>query len=303
MKAELDLDIDELSLKPTDSVMDKTDLVKLGVQPEEVDSLMIASVEGILGEVETAELSSYVASKGLQKDLKYYQSTILKPDLEEGYGNNRGLKKKRRLAPFIYGSVGVSIISIALWGLLTNKPVQESSPVTAIQTIQESTLALSPKLNTQSLDGKAFYLADEVAAGGHELSHSARVNNESESLNGLTSSGVTSSQPLVEDIEHVNVKPNQIITNDMNEDLDKQSDEILDPIKAQENILDKKTRDQQKKIDAGLITEEPIKVITDIAEGIFNKDISYKRDRNTQSDQLVSHHVKLGKFEFQRKKH
>ena len=39
-----------------------------------------------------------------------------------------------------------------------------------------------------------------------------------------------------------------------------------------------------------------------MAENIFHKDVSYERSTKTSTGEKVEHHVKIGKFEFQRKK-
>ena len=95
LKAELEFDFEDVTLQDIDKVsFDKSVLKKEGIQPDEVDDLMIASVEGTLSVASATELQNYVQSNNLGADYKYYQNTLLKPDLSVGYGNKSDLKKK-----------------------------------------------------------------------------------------------------------------------------------------------------------------------------------------------------------------
>ena len=73
----------------------------------------------------------------------------------------------------------------------------------------------------------------------------------------------------------------------------------LDPKEQKEEI---KSYEEYKKEKNSIITEEPIKVVTNIAEKVFNRNVSYERDKESDSGKTVGHHFKLGRFEFDRKK-
>jgi hypothetical protein len=323
LKAELDMDLDELSLEAETVSLDKSILKKEGIQAEDADEMMIASVEGILDTQEQAELSAYVKSNDLQRDLKYYQSTVLKPNLSEGYGNKRKLKKRNRFAPIFFPILGAAAIAVTIWSTTFNEDAGATVLADTAFEVEETPVLLQPKVMSNHLFARAFYgevVFEEIISNSiHEDLHSTSLYH-SAPLNTSVGSSVSDQNkgngvPTLQDNASTigGSKIETTINNEGQPEIDKSIDsksinqndnDIIEPNKTQEIILDKKTRDQQKKDQkGGIVTEEPIKVITNIAGNVFNKDVSYKRDRNTNSNETVSHHVKIGKFEFQRKKH
>lgn len=306
LKAELDVDLSETSLKAQEISLDKSSLKVEGIQPDEVDDLMIASAEGMLSAQEKAELSSYVKNYGLQTDLKYYEHTVLVPDLTEGYGNKRNLKKRNKLAPIFYPVLGAAAIAVSIWGVYHFQKESKIDQKDGETVVQNMDVRIQPKTQSTPLFARLFNSEEEVFSSSHETIHLEEANSGSSTLDAFTTS-IDKGSPNKEDgpLIPTEIESKETVNpqDEQNGNINKQ-DEILNPIKPEEKILDKKTRDQQKKDEAnGIVTEEPIKVFTNLAENVFNKDISYKRDRNTKSDQLVSHHVKIGRFEFERKKH
>lgn len=311
LKEELDMDLDELTLDPQADSIDTSLFKKEGVKDEEVEDLMVASVEGLLSVKETAALTDYVVANDLHADLAAYNRTKLKPNLAEVYGNKKELKKRKRIAPLFYTLIGAATIAITIWGVNSNKDFQDTSVDNKTMAIAEMSEPIEPKTSAHIIVQRDFDILMDISALGHnELHQNVQVIENSEDKI-VTTSGVKLQDDTPTIVNDIPLDKQSSIGGNPPTDLQKTDD--LKPVKIQpddhelkkpeERILDRPTYDKQKKNKDEIITEEPIKVITDLAGNFFNKDLSYKRDRNTKSDQLVSHHVKIGKFEFERKKH
>ncbi|MBD3638077.1 MAG: hypothetical protein HUJ25_12050 [Crocinitomicaceae bacterium] len=296
LKAELEHDFEEVILSPVEDVkVDKSSLKKEGIQPEEMEEWMIASVEGQLSQEEEVQLLDYVQKNHLEKTLRYYQNTILVANPSEVYGNTADLKKKDAvILPLIYRVVAAAAVIVLLFGIVRfnssdpvpgNNNLSETNVLTADSEtgtkrnlpsinnkVFDSNLSNDPTNSYTSIDNENFIAVEEEKHDGEKLDSTHQQIN-------LVKEKTDFRDPIAENTDSTNTNPDQ-------QPLEDDSDLALTEPKEE-----------------SIITEEPIKVFTDIAGSIFNRNISYERQKKSTSGDYVAHHVKLGKFEFQRKKH
>ncbi|MCB9223740.1 MAG: hypothetical protein R2780_03800 [Crocinitomicaceae bacterium] len=304
LKAELDMDLDEVKLDPVSISMGAASLKKKGIQPEEVDGLMIASVEGLLSSTEEMALSTYVVANGLESEIKYYHNTVLHADLTEVYGDKKDLKKRNRIAPILFPVIGAAAIAITVW--ISNSENEDKTTISNNSIDNQVAMEIEPKFFSHQMEDKHFDAVEHNTRSVHEITQQTGYvvtdkivkdpKNVKEVIEGSTPLQAETIKTII---------PGE--SNIKDEKLDQKSDQKLDDKdlkKTEEKILDRPSYEEKKnnKNKGGIITEEPIKPLTDVAGNLFNKDISYQRNKNTSSNEYVSHHVKIGNFEFQRKK-
>ena len=363
LQSELEDSFEGIELVPAfGSELDKSFLKKEGIQKEEVEELMIASIEGQLSKEQEYELTQYVTDNSLQKTFAYYKNTILVPNVAETYGNKSRLKKGDAVLNLLGdGVVEVEELMIAsIEGQLTKEQeVQLSTYVTDNSlhktfAFYKNTILVPNVLETygNKSDLKkrdaliipigyriaaaaavvvlffGLYLNNNLSGEGALLDEvqTAEVKEPNQFYPKETLPNTNSNSRLtnLETIQNPNHSENNFIAEkDQKQDIDPSDSIKVQPVKIdQEELIPNNIADRDsiettiptnvfKEDDVAIVeskkdnivSEEPIKFITNLAGNVFNKDVSYQRDKNTESDQYVAHHFTLGRFEFERKKH
>ncbi|UKN00476.1 hypothetical protein K6119_12115 [Paracrocinitomix mangrovi] len=303
LKEELDIDLSDLQLKSDDEISMSKSALLMDISDDEIEEKMIAAIEGQLDQTELKKLDQTVASKGLDLDYLYYQNTKLVPNLNEVFDNKDQLKKKNGIIIPMFvryaAAAAVIVIFISLFPFGNNE-INNSG--VAEQNDELNTLNSHDGVNPIAL--KSFGVDVNDSAVSSENSYGINEN-----LIRYESNLFAEDQHEKDAIKDTSLK--QIIQPDLNEDIVKKEDGIIDqkdpndqknPIP--ENIEDQIIieEDDVAVFDPETIIEEPIKPITSVASNIFNRDIYYQREKETQTNNYVAHHFKIGRFEFERKK-
>lgn len=293
LQAELEDSFEGIELVPAfGSELDKSFLKKEGIQEEEVEELMIASIEGQLSKEQEYELTTYVSDNSLQKTFSYFKNTILVPNVLETYGNKSELKKRDAIIiPLGYRIAAAAAVVVLFFGLYLNNNLSgEATLSDSVQTaeVQEPN-QFYPKENLPN----ANYNSRLTSLGANQHQNYSENNFIAEKDHKKDVDGVDTVKIQPGKLDQENLIPNNLANNDsINSNKEIPSNDFKEDDIA---IVDSK--------QDNIVSEEPIKFITNLAGNVFNKDVSYQRDKNTESDQYVAHHFKLGRFEFERKKH
>jgi hypothetical protein len=314
LKVDLEEDFKDVKLSPVASTsLNKEFLKKEGIQVEDVDDLMIASIESQLALEDEVELQNYIEENNLQESFKYYQHSILEANLAESYGNTADLKKRdRMLSPIFYSVAAAALVVSVLLGLYVNN----SAPRDSFKEVLTEPVQLVEKKDDR-LNGELEGVFTDQEDNGIPQSEKDQNQLIHQSVNEFEiTDGNDTSDELIGDYvnpmdieEHAESdqigssvnsidKLDSTNYNDSNLKEPEENEKINEP---QEEIKSKKDRDKEKKND--IVTDEPIKIITDIAGNIFKRDIYYKRSTRTSTGQKVERHIKLGKFTFDQNKH
>lgn len=326
LKAELDLELGELTLQPENLSLDKGDFKKVGIQPEEVDELMIASVEGQLSLEATSELNAYVNTNNLTADFNYYKNTLLKPDLSEGYGDVSDLKKKDHVFIPLWIkaagaiSVGVVIIGTSIYQFrdseepAADKNIQIPLLKTDVETVEHNDVYTLEETELSVVEDKDFNDVENSNTFG-----SIQDDDQQEKIttptnqNGTDLSEGEDLTPKEEPTLIVpDTKEDPVPTEKMEDTQEgsiksegsKEKPEPKDQDKSDPNNSEKPLKDVKETEEKIKSREEYIKLKeeTVVDANVFKREVSWKREKDTESGEVVSHKIKLGKFEFERKK-
>ncbi len=291
LKAELEEDFDEVILIPVaDNISDKSALVVeeggILISQGNVDDLMIASIEGDLNPSQNEKLTEFVKENKLEKSFTAYSNTILQADMTEVLDEKDKLKKKPLIIPLYVRVASIAAVGILLIGIaLNNTGTNEADGVISNNGVYVAD-GMQPKVNSDHLNTHS--------TGGFS---GIQINNI----------------PDLPDTYEMDVY-NSPLPDLMVDDVDSQDSvgipEIILPPEDENNIV-LNTDTIPAKIDFNedlnisevrTVEEQPIKIVTDAAGNLFNRDISFKREKNLESEEYVAYSVNIGKFQFERKK-
>jgi hypothetical protein len=255
-----------------------------------VDHWMCSKVEGLLNEQEAKALAHFVKEHKLDTKMAAYEAAILVAGAE-GYGNKRDLKRKDGIVIPLYAKfTAAAAVGALLMGLFfTQNPTNPLE--TANNNLIESVKELAGKRTTYVYGSKVF-------------------ESESKNSNYISSDKSNEWNDLVVELPVDVIKPDSS-TYDSSFDLkdDQISHQPTDKDTVQIKVIDKNNDPFEEEdivlvenVKGSVVEEEPFRIITNAAGNLMNRDIHYVRNLNTETDQYVAHHFKIGKFEFERKK-
>ena len=259
----------------------------------EKDALMIAFVQGELTP-HTADqfLASLTADE--QKHLAIYRKAFLQADVAIQYPNKGELKRKDSVViPLFYRYASAAAAIILLVGLYffnQDNANQQSSFMASADSLEKT----DPKLPVNQLADKSVIETTVTETEGE--SSRTFVNSDRPGANDLADAGTTKDQNLKEDQNNKGSYIEDVAIEDelVNYPLDKyklQAEEEW-PVNTDETIAQN---------ESSKSSSRPLKLFTDAAGSLLNREVFYERETNEESE-VVAHHVKIGKFEFQRKK-
>ena len=250
-----------------------------------IDQWMVDSIENKLSKSENLTLLDYISKHKLEDKFMAYQATILSPVLAEIYGNKSNLKRKAATVIPMWMKIGSAAAAIALLVFFLNP--KDQNPVNFVD---ESTSLIDTE-SEPSL-GRQFYASNpravEIKMGTLLIEQDSYKKDKKPNVqdNLIVKMDSASINPIIED----DIVEEQVIDSVDNEI-------VLPQIDLQENIAIQEVKNPNKTIE-----EEPYKIITKAASNVTNRNVSFTRTLNTESDEYVAYHFKIGKFEFDRKK-
>ena len=316
LKAEMEEDFGAVELMPTEIIFDAKETLKIDensliLTKNTVNDIMIASIEGQLSKAHNAELNTYVKANNLEKSFAYYKATILKPDTSIIYKEKQKLKVKTGVVislPFItriasIAAVGLILIAVAVnWGgagVVDNNATNSA----VFASHSKSNLPLQ-KLRFLKDANQKIDNVDEIVEP--EIQNNYQPNRENNQIIEDFNQDVIAENDRIENgtenIDSTLTNPtDSIIPIDDPKGLTKDAIVIDEDDKDHENVIKEETENSDLAV-AHVKTEEPYKIVTDMASNIIKREISYTRDKDKNTNEYVAYSFKLGSFEFERKK-
>ena len=250
-----------------------------------IDQWMVNSVENKLSHSENLSLLNYISKNKMEAKFMAYQATILSPNTLEVYGDKSNLKRKAATVIPLWMKLGTAAAAIALLVFFLNPSGQnevnlaEENP-TFIESISEPSL------------GREFY-----------ASNPRDIQINSTSILIIPNQVIIEKELIVKDEQPVLIDSSLVIPKIEDEIVDEKMKDSTDKkivapnLEPEFNIAINEQNNLSKTIE-----EEPYKIITKAASNVTNRNVSFTRTLNTESDEYVAYHFKIGKFEFDRKK-
>ncbi|MGV6860946.1 MAG: hypothetical protein ACWA41_04190 [Putridiphycobacter sp.] len=293
LKFELNIDNDVLTynLKPEKLVFSDVDSLKQipcldhDICMENVKDFMVAAVENQLDEKTLKQLNLFIVENKLEKELTYYNSTILKPNLTEVFDEKSSLKRKSRVIPlFIRISAAAAIgLLIFNWTDFGNNNQSYSTRLSKFKWEKPSNNFEPLKDKSKQHQSKTTLIANQKNDSKLPVKQNKKSNQNplekiaSPEVNQVEINFVKN-EPIV-DSSSINQTPN--LKNDFPDD------EQLVTTNQNEH------KNQIKLVDM-------YKPVTDFTNSHTNLDVTYKKSVPESEYQVTK--ISLGKFSFERKK-
>ncbi|MBK8927677.1 MAG: hypothetical protein IPM74_17675 [Crocinitomicaceae bacterium] len=298
LKEAIDFDLPSITLSPDKDVFENKADLKMHDEStlslNTVEYWMIDAVEGNLSTDKQQELDEFIRKHQLEKTFTTYQATLLKADLNVVFADKKSLKVATGIIIPLYARIA----SVAAIGLVL--------------------LTLGYNLLSDDTTGNSVNPGGEMSAKSFQNNKLNFTENEIEKRTNLTQQSTEKSNQTerrknkTPDINNQIVEQNIEQSDTGNTKLNIETNQPENNFANQDNQQDEKENPEEKLdiIDvaqAGTVTnkyviEEPFKVVTNAASNFTNRDINFTREKNTETNEYVSYGVKIGNFEFERKK-
>lgn len=260
------------------------------VTADNVDYFMIAAAENLLNKEKQKELEAFVANnKSLEKERMLYGAVYFEPDLSVGYAEKADLKQKVVVIwQYVSIAAAASVIAFFLvWSSMSNDSVtRDLGTFTAKgqQGYPQNNKTIF-KLSADELENNEIQLAD------HGLNDGGSSNNLANTLDNGTIQRLEKEQ-----INRLERRPvGSVLTAD-NREVEPITNRVYPSTKV-DNI-----KIQQNDVAYFSAMENPIEPITKLVGEKTNTEVDFRRtDKNKEGKR--GFFVKIGKFEFSRKRH
>ncbi|MEX1002198.1 MAG: hypothetical protein WDZ35_08800 [Crocinitomicaceae bacterium] len=273
------------------------------------ETQIIALLENQLSETEKKALYKQVGTQEIDRVLKQYKNTVLRADLSVVYPDKSALKQREsRVVPLFFRYAAAAAILLLL-GLFFYNPSNNS--VNSTETItaeQQEKRQVNPKLPVALLQNKSSENQSEEVLSGQDsestpfhpqnkISNEVAVNDRTEKAPTIKKDSIQKRPLLIE--EDIDMNPPLVENPGVKDSIKKSPQEL--PLENDDIALVNDNGDGSVVVNS--TSEQPFKIVTDAAGGLLKKEVFYQREKNTDSETYTAHHVKIGNFEFHRKKH
>ena len=310
LKAEFEGDFGDVVLSPEKNTFDKKASLKVVddslLTLNNVDAWMIESVEGNLISSKHNELQEFIKKHKLEKTFATYHATILQPDREEIYANKKGLKVPTGIIIPLYvrvasiAAVGIILISVAFNNFgnkvdsatgVANKNVVNSTNIAKISLPVNPDLDniedLNPEFNLAPIQNTNFANNNPERERNNQNNPDRNQNKPSNLISFQNDDN--NKRDTTKNFTPPFDDKKEDIVNNLQDSLPK--NDVIITVVENEDIATNTKR-----------TEQPYKLITDLASNVTNREISFSRDKDLASNEYVGYQFKVGNFEFERKK-
>tara|TARA_R110002072_G_scaffold172042_1_gene325806 strand:- start:4680 stop:5708 length:1029 start_codon:yes stop_codon:yes gene_type:complete len=265
-----------------------------------IEHFLIAQSEGILSKEKIIELNSFILGNGtLEKEKAMYTSVHFEADKNIVFDNKESLKRKRAIILWPYYAAAASVlIALISWYSSTNGK------------LENKTLFADKKQKNTILKEKQFEAVKDVYHQENE------ENNTMKLAPNLNQNSVDKTDELAISInEKVEENKNQKLEEtpfQNKEDIHEKTPAILESIKNEKLIA--VSQNEPSELDVESVkskeyasvyfsdVENPIEPVTSFIGEKTNTKIDFRRQKKTKTKPSKVF-VKVGKFEFSRKKH
>lgn len=303
LKSELDMDLSDVSLNPSAIIFENKESLK--TEDESILTLntvnvwMLESVEKNLTASKQKELEGFVRKHQLEKSFSAYQAAILKPDLNLVFEDKRKLKVATGIVIPLYMRVAsIAAVGIILIGIAMNRGENNFSATSGAP--DDQTQVFASKLDVEI---PQHVLAKLVRDENGKFTAPFIINDTN---NEIGNENVVQSQthfdlvhqiPVVQNdsvIKSKDILPEDVVKNDA-------KNEFIRVVPDEENNVAVLPFNSGSTVPS-IVTEEPYKLVTDVAGNVTNREINFTRDKNVATNEYVAFGFKIGNFEFERKK-
>lgn len=298
---DLKLDDDELPSYDEESISITSNLKNRLKQPdmgdeitlENVEHFMIANVEGLLDPSKSQELSAFINENAdLSKDSRIYKEVYFEADPTVVYNDKESLKKKTIvLWPYAASVAAILLIAFLLVWSSMEGPLDTSNNVVAEDTIEENLSVEDNELNAPDInpDNSPDYLKPNSVQQSEQYTFNSVEPEKSPEVNDKN----------IGRMDRIPV--GNVLTALSTQELEPISSPTF-AIQQEEN----KNEGSQALASASMTgqMENPIEPITNFLSEKTNTEIDFKRTKkDANPKEGKGFFIKIGKFEFSRKKH
>lgn len=295
LKVELD---DELPLFAEENVvlddfsklMLKSNVEEAIITSENVDYFIIAESEGLLDEVKSSELSSFISGNVvLEKEKKLAGLVSFQPNAEIAYADKAGLKKKRRIVVLWPYAAAIAAASVVLffWSVMnSDSPSIESS---------------GSKMSASTNSGNKNTKISPVTATKRSVTDKNGIPTQNNAKNQVSSeeNSVDNKESVEKELRVNSMKSNPVGP------IASINEQKLAPIGTRYSTPTS-TNNHQKEEDVLALSpytamHNPIEPITKFVSKQTNTEIEFQTTQKVE-DERRGFHLKIGKFEISRNK-
>ena len=254
-----------------------------------VDQWMVSLVENDLSADQNSELLRYIAQHKLESKLAAYRATILSPQIADVYGNKSNLKRKPAAVIPMWMKYSSVAAAVALLVFFLNP----SSGETGLAEVNSSVIGTNQVSLIRNLDVSNPRTID--LNSNNSVEYEELINDQFEK------------ELFVEKGEIIKSDSAKIVTpnNEFQDNIVEKPD--MDSLNMNTVVPQLELKDDDIAVIENAnsnttVEEEPYIIITKAASNVTNRNVSFTRTLNTESDEYIAYHVKIGRFEFDRKK-
>ena len=270
-----------------------------------VEFFLIAKSEGLLSEYKTNELNSFIATNAdLKKEDARYNAVRFQADESIVFENKSSLKRKKAIVLWPYYAAAASILIALLFWYSNN--TTERAPLVAEQHTEKTKEQVENKVELSDNQNDSTPRQNQVVED--------YIENKTIKAPRLERSIPNSNTPI--SIANNDLKPKVI----QNKEAQKQEDihtpnnkkpivNVIENIKLEpvsNNTMIAESASSNENDDYASVyfsdVENPIEPITSFIGGKIKTDVDFRRQKKTENKPSKIY-LKIGKFEFSRKKH
>lgn len=300
LKAAFEGDFGDVVLQPQNLLFDNKENLKVeeetALSLDTVEAWMIESVEGKLNAKQEQELTDFITTHHLQKTFLAYRSTRLKADTTIVYKNRQELKVSTGIVIPLYIRFAAAAAAVLIIGLAIGNDWFDPGP-----SPEATGLADFDQLKFSSPDQPEQ--TPVVAPSDQQpVINIAETGNLPVERRNNNADVITPQQEQMVEKTNVATKKDSLINALLDEDI---PDDIVDNKNDKQEVSPLENDIAVTEAIAsnpGIKSEQPYKLITDVASNVINKEIYFSRQKDVASNEYVAYQFKVGNFEFERKK-
>ena len=280
----------------------------LAITPFNVNLYMAMSVENQLTEPKEKELHQYIHLHGLQSDYAYFGATKLQPDTTVIFEDKRSLKQKNTPVIPLYMRIvsAAAVVAIAFTVIAQYFSTETDYVAESAKSVQQVKPPSQLHVNTVKWLVIDFSGSSSASENKVQLEQNRKARKQA-----LPVEIIEKEMPLAQKKELRGSENNE-------EKQFEQEEPKLEPVPLKEmedfddfaNVM--KPSNERPSVQADqetqpaapktkVTSEQPFKVITDVAGNAIKKDVTFERDKKESNENYVAYRFKVGGFEFERK--
>ncbi|MGB0914560.1 MAG: hypothetical protein ACPGVI_00740 [Crocinitomicaceae bacterium] len=271
-----------------------TDVINLN----NVEYFLISEAEGVLPDSKLEELSTFVAgNEALLKDKGIYALVKFEPDMAVVYNNKAGLKRKKAIVLWPYASIASAaavIVFFMTWSSINNPIIDINNPrLIKANTQDQKGNKSNPDVNEVDDNLIPSKELNEVLDNENPIYVAEQLSNST--TNGTQEAGTVESS--VDNISHRSIKP--VLTSIHASELEPLTKRVY--ANNEQNSGNNTPQNGNQALARYVEMQNPIEPVTSFIESRTNTEIDFQTTKKVEGKRK-GFFIKIGKFEFSRKK-